>query len=85
MVRRKPFGTPASASSFLAPFGSYRLELRADAEEAVGQELAGLDRHAFHHAADDGVTVDRHRDGLAHAQVAQRVLDRVAVLGAHER
>ncbi len=40
---------------------------------------------AFHHAADDRVAVDRHRDCPAHAHVAQRVLDRLAVLCAHER
>ena len=56
------------------------LELGAHAEEALGQELPRLDRLAFHHAADDRVAVDRHRDRLAHAHVAQRVLDRLAVL-----
>ena len=60
------------------------LQLVAHAEEALGQELPGLDRLAFHHPAHDRVAVDRHGDRLAHAHVAQRVLDRAAVLRPHE-
>jgi hypothetical protein len=60
------------------------LQLRAHAEEALGQELSCLDRLAFHHPAHDGVAVDRHRDRASHAHVAQGVLDRLAVLGLHE-
>jgi hypothetical protein len=61
------------------------LQLVAHAEEALRQELSGLDRLALHHAADDRVAVDRHRDRAAHAHVAQRALDRLAVLALHER
>ncbi|KAG1313849.1 hypothetical protein G6F62_014025 [Rhizopus arrhizus] len=44
------------------------------AEHAVGQELVGGGGRAVHDAVGDGLAVDGHRNGAAHAHVLQGVL-----------
>ena len=48
--------------------------LRQRAEHAVGQELVGRGGGAVHDAGGDGLAVDGHGNGAAHAHVLQRVL-----------
>ena len=58
----------------------FRLQVRADSEEAVWKQLPSLDRHAFHHPVHDRIAANRLRDRLANTQVLQRILDGSAIL-----
>ena len=62
------------------------LEVLGGAEQEIGDELAGRNRLAFHHALDDRGPVDHLRQRLAHPRVLQRILvERLAVLGRDGR
>ena len=63
-----------------------RFQLLAGTVEEFRQQLRGGNSFLFHHPIDDGVAVDRHRQGLAHARVAERILvERFAVFAGHKR
>jgi len=61
-------------------------ELLARAVEGIGEQLRGGNGALLHEAVGDGLAIDRHRQGLAHARVLERIaLERLAVLRGDER